>query len=303
MQMKTISRDNIIYAFDPRHRPIAHVKPGELLTIETQDAFGGQIKSEEDSVETLDWSKVDGATGPLFIEEAMLGDTLVAEIVTIKVPKKGVIVTVPKYGILAEEIVKPFTRIIKIKKGYVEFEKARLKTRPMIGTIGVTPRRKIPCGSLGSHGGNMDVKELTAGTRLFLPVFVKGALFGAGDVHAVQADGELCVSAVEVPSEISLRFTLVKGRRPEWPTLEMKDSYAFLACGRTLDEAAEHATKTAVEALMREHGWSFEKAYMFSSLAVDLKINQVVDPKKGVRAVISKDHLSLNGILGPEKLS
>jgi len=143
----------------------------------------------------------------------------------------------------------------------------------------------------------MDVKELTAGTRLFLPIFVEGALFGAGDIHAVQADGELCVSAVEVPSEISLKFTLVKGRHPVWPTLEMKDSYGFLACGKTLDEAAEHATKTTVEALMREHDWSFEKAYMFGSLAVDLQINQVVDPKKGVRAVVSKDHLSLNGIL------
>jgi amidase len=295
--MKTISSDKIIYAFDPKHEPIAHVKTGELLTIETQDAFGGQIKSERDSVETLDWSKVDGATGPIFIEDAMPGDTLVTEIINIKIPKKGVIVTVPKYGILAEEKVKPLTKIITIQEDYVEFEKIRLKTRPMIGTIGVTPRRKIPCGSLGRHGGNMDVKELTAGTRLFLPIFVEGALFGAGDVHAVQADGELCVSAVEVPSEISLKFTLVKGRHPEWPTLEMKDSYGFLACGKTLDEAAEHATKTAVEALMREHDWSFEKAYMFSSLGVDLEINQVVDPKKGVRAVISKDHLGLNGIL------
>ena len=296
-QMKTISSDKIIYAFDPKHTPIAHVKTGELLTIETQDAFGGQIKSEKDSVETLDWSKVDGATGPIFIEDAMPGDTLVTEIINIKVPKKGVIVTVPKYGILAEEKVKPLTKIIKIQEDYVEFEKVRLKTRPMIGTIGVTPRRKIPCGSLGRHGGNMDVKELTAGTRLFLPIFVEGALFGAGDIHAVQADGELCVSAVEVPSEISLKFTLVKGRRPEWPTLEMKDSYAFLTCGRTLDEAAKYASKAAVEVLMREHGWSFEKAYMFGSLAIDLEISQVVDPKKGVRAVVSKDHLSLDSVL------
>jgi amidase len=295
--MKTISSDKIFYVFNSKHMPVAYVKTGELLTIETQDAFGGQIKTERDSVETLDWSKVDGATGPICVEGAMPGDTLVTEIVNIKVPKAGVIVTVPKYGILAEEKVKPLTKIIKIHEDYVEFDKVRLKTRPMIGTIGVTPRRKIPCGSLGRHGGNMDVKDMTAGTRLFLPVFVEGALFGAGDVHAVQADGEQCVSAVEVPSEISLKFTLVKRRHPKWPILEMKDSYAFLTCGKTLDEATRCASKVAVEALMREHGWSFEKAYMFSSLAVDLEINQVVDPKKGVRAVVSKEHLSLDSIL------
>jgi amidase len=295
--MKTISSDKIIYAFNPKHAPIARVKTGEILTIETQDAFGGQIKSEKDSVEKLDWSKVDGATGPIFIEGAMPGDTLVVEIVNIKVPEKGVMVTVQKCGILAEENVKPLAKLVKVHEDYVEFEGIRLKTRPMIGTIGVTPEHETPCGSLGRHGGNIDVKELTVGTKLFLPIFVEGALFGAGDVHAVQADGELCVSAVEVSSVISLKFALVKGRRPEWPTIEMKNSYAFLACGKTLDEAAEHATKTAVEALMREHYWSFEKAYMFCSLAVDLEINQVVDPEKGVRAVVSKDHLSLNSIL------
>ncbi len=294
--MKSISSDKIIYSFNPRHLPVARVKTGELVTIETQDAFGGQIRSGKDSVETLDWSKVDGATGPLFIENAQPGDTLITEIVSIKVPNQGVIVTVPKYGILAGERIRPFTKVVKIERGQVEFEEVKLKIRPMIGTIGVTPKLEMPCGSLGRHGGNMDVKEITVGNRLYLPVFVEGALFAAGDVHAVQADGELCVSAVEVPSEICLRFKLIKGKCPEWPTLETKDSYAFLACGETLDEAAGHATRAAVDALKREHGWSFEKAYMFGSLAVDLEINQVVDPLKGVRAVVSKDHLKLASI-------
>lgn len=291
--LRTVSSDKVIFSFSPRHKPVARVRVNELIVLKTEDAFGGQIKSDEDSVETLDWSKVDGATGPIFIENAESGDTLVVDIVSIKIPSKGVIVTVPKHGILAEKGVKPLTRIIKIRKGHVEFGKVKLRTSPMIGTIGVTPESEILCGSLGRHGGNMDVKELTAGTRLFLPVFVEGALFGAGDVHAVQADGELCVSAVEVASEISLKFSLIKGKRPEWPILETKDSYSFLACDETLDSAARNASLVAVEALMREHGWCFEEACMFGSLQVDLRINQVVDPKKGVRAVISKSHLKL----------
>ena len=295
--MRTVPSDKLIFSFSPKHKPAARVRIKELVVLRTKDAFGGQIKSSKDSVETLDWSKVDGATGPVFIENAEPGDTLVVDIVNIRTPSKGVIVTVPKHGILAEERVKPLTKLVKIRKGHVEFNKLKLKISPMIGTIGVTPEKEILCGSLGRHGGNMDVKELTAGTRLYLPVFVEGALFGAGDVHAVQADGELCVCAVEVASEISLKFSLIKRRHPEWPILETKDSYAFLACDETLDAAARNATLVVVEALMREHGWCFEEAYMFGSLQVDLRINQVVDPKKGVRAMISKSHLKLASII------
>lgn len=274
------------------------MKLGELVSIETEDAFGGQIRSEKDSVETLDWSKVDGATGPVFVENARPGDTLVVEILDIRVPNEGVIVTVPKYGILGERKFKPSTRVVRITRNHIHFEKVQVRKRPMIGTIGVTPKGdEVPCGSLGKHGGNMDVKELTAGTRLYLPVFVEGALFAAGDIHVVQADGELCVSAVEVPGEILLRFDMRKGKKPQWPVLETKDSFAFLTCGGTLDEAVRTAAEAAVEAIMREHGWSFETAYMFSSLAVNLEINQVVDPKKGVRAVISKDLISLDSLL------
>jgi amidase len=295
--MKRITRNKVIYRFSSKHKPVAHVETGELVTIETEDAFGGQVRSEKDSVETLDWSKVDGATGPIYIEKAKPGDTLIVEIVDIKIPAKGVIATVPKYGILAEKEIKPLTKIIKIDEDHIEFENIRLKTRPMIGTIGVTPENEMLCGSLGAHGGNMDVKELTVGTKLYLPVFVEGALFGAGDVHAVQADGELCVSAIEVPGEIVVRFGLVRGKKPRWPVLETEGSYAILACGETLDEAAKRAAEAAVEALMNEYHWSFETAYMFASLTVNLEINQVVDPKKGVRAVIPKDLIALNSLV------
>ena len=296
--VKTVSRDRVIYSFNPQHDPAEHVKLGELILVETEDAFSGQIRSEKDSVNVLDWSRVDGATGPIFVEDARPGDTLVVEILEIKVPKKGVIVTVPKCGILAEKRFRPSSRIVKISRNHVSFESVRVRANPMIGTIGVTPESgEIPCGSLGRHGGNMDVKDVTAGTKLYLPVFVEGALFALGDVHAVQADGELCVSAVEVPGEILLRFKLIKRKKPQWPILETKDSYAFLACGETLDEAARFAAEAAVEAFIREHHWSFETAYMYGSLAINLEISQVVDPKKGVRAVFSKDLIDLDSLL------
>jgi amidase len=143
----------------------------------------------------------------------------------------------------------------------------------------------------------MDVKQLSAGTRLYLPVFNEGALFAAGDLHAVQADGELCISSVEVAGEVLLRFNLIKDKEAVWPILETHDQYAILACGDTLDEAAAYAAEAGVMAYMREYDWSFEKAYMFGSLALDLEINQAVDPKKGVRAVLPKDFVSLHNLL------
>ncbi len=297
--MKTVPRNKVIYSFSFRHKPAEHVKIGEPILIETEDAFGGQIKTEEDSLDELDWAEANGTTGPLFVENAKSGDTLVTEILDIKVENQGAIVTIPKNGILGKRRFAASTKIVKICNGYIHFDRGvRLRANPMIGTIGVAPESgDIPTGSLGKHGGNMDVKELTADTRLYLPVLVEGALFAAGDVHAAQADGELCVSSVEVASEVLLKFSLIRGKRPTWPVLETRDWYALLACGENLDEAATFATEAAVEALMRQYRWPFEKAYMFGSLAVNLKINQVVDPKKGVRAVISKDLITLDSLL------
>lgn len=297
--MKVVSKDKVIYSFSPQHNPIEYVTPGELLMLETEDALGGQVKDERFSLEKLDWTRVNPATGPIFIEGAEPGDTLVVDILEIKTQRRGVIVVIPKNGILENRQFKAATEIVTISEGYVHFgERKRVKANPMIGTIGVAPETaEIPSSTPGRHGGNMDVKDLTANTRLYLPVFTRGALFAAGDIHAVQADGELCVSAVEVASQILLRFSLIKRKRPKWPILETRNHYALLACADSLHEAAAEAAEVAVEALMREYGWSFEEAYMFGSLTVDLKINQDVDPKKGVRAVIPKDHVSLNTLL------
>jgi len=297
--MKVVSRSKVVYSFSPKNNPVERVKPGEISLIETQDALGGQIRSESDLLEKIDWSRVNGATGPIFIEGAEAGDTLVVDILDVKTMDQGVIVVVPKNGVLSSKDFSASVKIVKIKDGFAIFnEKARVKTRPMIGTIGVSPGvGEEPTGSLGRHGGNMDVKNLTAGTRLYLPVFTEGGLFAVGDLHALQADGELCVSSVEVAGEVLLRFSLIKNKTPEWPILETRDAFEILACGESLNDAAALAAESTVAAVIREHGWSFEEAYMFGSLAVDLEINQVVDPKKGVRAVIPKEYISLSSLI------
>jgi amidase len=301
--MKRIPKTKLVYSFSQKHKPIAYIALGEKILLETEDAFGGQAKGKNTSIEQLDWTKVNGATGPIFIENAKPGDTLIVNIEEIKVADKGVIAVIPNQGALRDKPFKPVAKTIPIHKGYAYFEKGiKVKTNPMIGVIGVAPLNgEIPTGSLGKHGGNMDVKEMTAGARLYLPVFAEGALFAAGDLHAVQADGEVCVSAVEVPGEILLNFDILKRKQAPWPILETQNSYAILTCGKSLDDAAVLAVEAAVEALMREYNWSFEEAYMFASLVVDLEVNQVVDPKKGVRATITKKLVSIESLCPKNK--
>ncbi len=168
----------------------------------------------------------------------------------------------------------------------------------MIGVIGVAlSKGEYPTGTSDRHGGNMDIAELTTGTNLYLPVFVKGALLALGDLHIVQADGEICVTDAEVSGEVTIRIDVIKGKQPKYPILETRDYYAIIASGTDLDEATHNAALEAVNALMKEHGYSFEEAYMLASLIVNLRINQAVDPKKGVRAEIPKEYVALDSLL------
>jgi amidase len=297
--VKTVPKNNLIYTFSPSNKPAETVQIGERVLLQTEDAFGGQLSSGQRTLESLDWAKVDGATGPIYIQGASPGDTLIAEILDIRTAEEGVIVTVPKQGLLGKRRFKSLSKVVRLKNGIVQFDdEVLIKTNPMIGTIGVAPKStEIPSSSLGRHGGNLDTKQVTAGSKMYFPVFVEGALFAAGDLHALQADGELCVSSVEVTGEISVKFGLIKNQMPKWPILETEDEYSVLSCGRSLEEACQFAVEASVTALMREHHWSFEQAYMFGSLAVNLRINQVVDPKKGVRAAISKEFISLDSYL------
>jgi len=296
--MKVVTKDKGVYSFSPAHKPVEYVKPGELIILETEDAVGGQIKSEDTPLESIDWSRVNKATGPIYVEGAEKGDTLVVDILDIEVADRGVILVVPGAGILGDSKFEPRVKIAEIRDGLVLFDGLRLPMRPMIGTIGVAPEKgEIPTATPHRHGGNMDCVEVMRGARLYLPVFVDGALFAAGDLHAIQEDGELCVASIEVEGRILLRFSLIKHKAPEWPIVELDDHYSILTADEDLDKAVKLASEQAVKALMRAKGWPFEKAYMFGSIGVKLAINQVVDPKKGARAIIPKTLVTLNDLL------
>lgn len=289
--MKIVPKSEVIYAFSPHMKPALSVQAGETVQFETLDALGGQIQNEKD-VMNLDFSKVNPATGPVFVEGAEAGKTLVVEIIDIEISSdRGVIVAEEGFGVL-RDVVKGFrAKILPIRDGNVLFNDLSIPIRPMIGVIGVAPQgQEFPTGTAHRHGGNMDTKQITAGSKVYLPIFQEGALLALGDVHAVMGDGEVCVSACEVPAIVTVRVDVLD-RTIEWPMVETDQDLYVLVSLPSLEEACEEATRVAVKMLSEAKKLSFEDAYMLASLIVDVGISQLVDPNLTAKARIPKSFL------------
>ncbi|KAF2958626.1 formamidase [Thermotoga sp. Ku-13t] len=289
--MKIVPKSDVIYAFSPHMKPVLSVRPGETVQFETLDALGGQIQNEKD-VMNLDFSKVNPATGPVFVEGAEAGKTLVVEINDIRISSnRGVIVAEEGFGVL-RDIVKGFrAKILPIRDGNVLFNDLSIPVRPMIGVIGVAPQEEeFPTGTAHRHGGNMDTKEITIGSKVYLPIFQEGALLALGDVHAVMGDGEVCVSACEVPAIVTVKVDVLV-RTIEWPMVETDRDFYVLVSLPGLEKACEEATRVAVKMLSEARKLSFEDAYMLASLIVDVGISQLVDPNLTAKARIPKSFL------------
>lgn len=290
--MKRIPIDRQIYAFATTMEPVARAAPGERLLFEAQDALGGQVKAETDILSDLDFTRINPATGPVFVEGAGPGDTLVVRVLAIDCASSGVIVTGPGLGVLGDEMARHVTRILAVEDGAVAFDGLRIPARPMIGVIGVAPAEsEYATGTAHRHGGNMDTKEVVAGSTLYLPVSQPGALLALGDVHAVQGDGEVCVSACEVDAQVTVEVGLIKGRKAAWPIVEVDGAMLILVSLPTVGEALEEATRQAVRLLCAARDLPPEEAAMMASLAVDMGISQLVDPNKTAKARIPNEVL------------
>jgi amidase len=268
----------------PHNKPIASVKPGEVVEIETWSAL----------------TKVTNpVTGPVEVEGAEPGDTLNVEIIDIELPDEGTTAIIPGFGALEGwlRLMDRRTKTCEIKDGKILYPKEgggviELTADPFIGTIGVSPEfEAINTLSPGRHGGNMDCPDVRPGNTLKLPVFRPGALFGLGDVHAVQGDGEICGVAIEVHAVVTLRFDLEKKRKIDWPRIESADEIMTVGSARPLEDAARIAFREMVDWLASDHGWEREDAYMFLSVAAKARIAQIVDPLYTVVVKVDKRHL------------
>ncbi len=298
--MLRISRESSVGAFAPKMSPVAFAKPGELILFETHDCWHGQISSEGQDIGKVDFTCLNPATGPVCIEGAEPGDVLSVSVLSIDVASCGVISVIPGGGLLGGEVKKSFTRIIPVSSVMAGFAGRPLPIKPMIGVIGVATSQKqgaVSTGIPGRHGGNMDTKDICEGATLFLPISQEGAMLAMGDVHALMADGEACVTGLEIAAEVLVRIGLIKQTRISWPAIRGGSELMIVASGATLEEAARAATDSAVRYISAACGIKWEESYMMASLAVDLRISQCVDPQMTVRAVIPLDRLGITGEL------
>jgi amidase len=288
-----IKRDRVFFAFSPDLQPIVRVRQGEEFVMETHDCFEGQIQTESDLVESLDWDHVNPATGPIYIEGAKPGDVLRVDLLQIDIADRATMVTLPGEGVLGDVITEMETSILDMRGGKVIFKnKVEIPIRPMIGVIGVAPAEgSVPNGTPGSHGGNMDCTLIGQGASIYFTVGADGALFGCGDMHAVMGDGEIVICGAETGGQVRLKAQVVPLPGLPTPFIETDSLVATVASAETADQAGEDATHAMARFLTDFAGMPLNDAGMLMSLVGSLKFCQVVDPEKTVRFEFPKSVL------------
>jgi amidase len=287
--MLEIGSNTATYDFGPDNQPAVRVQPGTTVVFSTRDALDGAIQSDEDPATNIDFDHVNAATGPVYVEGAQPGDTLVAEVLDIRVADQGVALIIPGFGFLQDVIPGPYTKVFRIEGDKVRYrDDIELPLKPMIGTIGVAPPEHITTLTSGAHGGNLDTTDIKAGVKVYLPVFVEGALFGVGDVHATMGDGEVCGTGVECAAQVTIRLDLLKDFPLERPRIESELEIMTVASAEGLDAAIKLALLDMVEWLQKDKGLSAEEAYVLISCAGDVRIGQIVDPMVSVRVAVPR---------------
>jgi acetamidase/formamidase len=267
--------------------PALTVAPGDEIELELIDASGGQITRDSGTpaVIALDFTTVNPCTGPVYVDGAEPGDELVVTVLDLVTQDWGWTANIPGFGLLADDFPDAHLRISTVRGGTVEtVPGVQLPTRPMIGTIGVAPAEpgQTPLLVPTESGGNMDIPQIGAGTRLHLPVRVPGALLSAGDTHALQGDGEICGTGVETGSTLRVRLDVERGASIGAPWYEHASApiatsfVTTTGIGPDLFQAARDAARRGVDLVARS-GVDPVDAYLLLSLAGELRISEIVD--------------------------
>lgn len=265
--------------------PVLSVPSGAVVEMFTKEASDGQLTADSDvsALATLDFDPIHPLTGPVYVEGANPGDVLAVTLHEIEVGDWGWAAIVPGFGFLADQFTEPYLKTFELGASaeFADFGGGvRIPLAPFPGVMAVAPATDSMLSTIPprTNGGNMDNRHLTAGTTVYFPVLVEGALFSIGDTHAAQGDGEVSGTAVEAPMRIVLQLEVVEGARPlPEPQYETSEYYAVSAHAQTIDEAARRATEYMIEYLVEEHGMGRSDAYVLTSLSADLKISEVVD--------------------------
>ncbi len=291
----TIHQHHHHLGWDNGNPPVMTIAPGETVEFEVFEASGAQLSAQSTvaDVANLDFGKINPVTGPVYIDGAEPGDSLKVTHESFAPSGWGWTANIPGFGLLADQ----FTEPAIINWAYdpqslapaLWSDNAKVPLKPFTGTIGVAPAQA------GLHsivpprrvGGNMDIRDMSAGSELYLPVEVAGALFSVGDTHAAQGDGEVCGTAIESPMSVVLSFDLVKAQNLAFPRfttagpvsrhLDGSGYDVTTGIGEDLFQGARDAVSGMIDLLAKRHGIKAVDAYMLCSVCGDLRISEIVD--------------------------
>ncbi|MEO1191019.1 MAG: acetamidase/formamidase family protein [Pseudomonadota bacterium] len=294
------------YTIGPYSEPVLHIKPGDRVVVETQDAFEGKIVTESDMPsKLLTVPFLNPQCGPIMVEGAEPGDS-VAVYIESMLPRgeqpRGTCCMIPEFGALTGTT---YTATLndplpeKVRKLHVDEEKViwsdrvTLPYRPHIGTLSCSPQiDSINALTPDSHGGNMDLPDMGPGTVTYLPVRTPGARVFIGDAHACQGDGEVCGVAVEYASTTTITVDLIKGWTLDWPRLEADDFIMAIGSARPLEDATRIAYRELIRWMVADYGFDKWDAYMMLSQCGKVRLGNFVDPKYTVGAAVAKHYLT-----------
>lgn len=286
--------DSQPHAFwDNSHPPRLTIEPGDTVVFETLEASAGQIWQDcaHEAMLSLNFDPIHPLTGPVYVNGAEPGDALEVDIISLEHKGWGWNGVIPGFGLLGEEFSQPYVHHYKLEGDTCIFnDSIHIPYEPFCGTMGVAPREpgRLTTIPPRENGGNLDIRHLTPGARLFMPVLVPGALFSCGDCHAAQGDGEVNGTGIETPMTVTLKINLLKGANipelrfitPAGRKLTVADEggyFAPTAHGPDLFKDAQQALRYMIEHLGTEYGLTREQAYSLCGAAVDMKISEIVD--------------------------
>ncbi|KAH8091763.1 Formamidase [Cristinia sonorae] len=298
MSVHTISRTQVHQYWD--NRPIISVKSGDTISFDCLDASGGVITPTVTKADLalLSLSGFNKVNGPVHVEGAAPGDTLQVDVIDIETADWGWTAILSGFGLLADEFPEQEIKVWKLNKsgeeekgyGYAWFDEGKgikIPLKPFSGEMGVAPEEKGQYSTIPPYatGGNIDLKHLTAGSTVYLPVKVDGGLFSIGDGHAAQGDGEVCGTAIETPTKVTVRLTVLKNKpyvqTPHYHISKVADEsgefYGTTGVAPDIREATRDAVRNMIKYLEAEHGLTRTEAYMLCSVAGDLRMHEVVD--------------------------
>ena len=302
----TLAAEPTHSVWDRSLEPRMRIDPGDEVQIACVDSSGSQVHPGMKVAEFLkiDRTRIHALTGPIWIEGAEPGDVLEVEVLFTGHSGWGWSSVIEGLGFLKDRFRRPYLFHWELEGECTRsLAPAVVPLRPFLGVMGVARaedgafRTRPP----GPFGGNMDVRELCAGSTLYLPVYNRGALFSCGDGHAAQGDGEVCINGIECPLDVTLRFELHKHQPLSHPIVESceriapdcnSDAWVVVETGTDLAEAARAATNRMVDLLVSRWGLSDVHAYLLCSVAMKLRLSQVVnEPVHTVSASIAKQIL------------